>query len=368
MDYNTQETIKRYWQQFFRDQLPNMSDEERRAFEQEFEKRFETLVEGATGEGRTGFLDMVGFSGKGVQPFGEIPYPRLKADFDASVIPSQLHAAAELYYIYQHEVMKVFAVVDVLRRMFQLGQMRIQRGPGARGLYILEKWKPLRYTRRDRMIAYRRAFNYGRAPAPAGAVVNQNFHFQLVAFMSALAQYFRDLTIGEVIRGAQHIEHRPFGNIAVIQRIGTDLRFALDRASYGNILALTQEVGHYLSSVLDLLDTPDIKKSFDANTKWDVIEIVSNRYLGGQRELSQRTKMAESGRRVLQYIADNEFRTGIDPVNFQVETQAVGSHAEAWIAAYRLTPEGRQFPGITRSLRWAIGLPDRSGQRIAAVG
>ena len=82
------------------------------------------------------------------------------------------------------------------------------------------------------------------------------------------------------LSGAQHIEHRPFGNIAVMQRIGTDLRFALDRASYGNILALTQEVGHYLSSVLDLLDTPDIKKSFDANTKWDVIEIVFNRHLG----------------------------------------------------------------------------------------
>jgi hypothetical protein len=78
--------------------------------------------------------------------------------------------------------------------------------------------------------------------------------------------------------------------------------------------------------------------------------------------------MAESGRRVLQYVADNEFRTGIDPVNFQVESQAVGSHAEAWIAAYRLTPEGRQFPGVTRSLRWAIGLNDGAGQRVAAVG
>ena len=27
-----------------------------------------------------------------------------------------------------------------------------------------------------------------------------------------------------------------------------------------------------------------------------------------------------------------------------------------WIAAYRLTQEGRNFPGVDRSLRWAIGL------------
>ena len=49
--------------------------------------------------------------------------------------------------------------------------MRIQRGPGARGLYLLEKWQPLRYGARDRLTAYMRVFNYGRAPRPAGAIV-----------------------------------------------------------------------------------------------------------------------------------------------------------------------------------------------------
>jgi hypothetical protein len=226
----------------------------------------------------------------------------------------------------------------------------------------------LRYSRRDRLIAYRRAFNYGTAPAPAGAVVNRNFHFQLVALMSALAQYFRDLTIGEVIRGGPLIEHRPFGNIAVIQRIGTDLRFALDRSVYGNILALAQEVGHYLSTVLELFDAPDIRKAFDATNRWMVLEAVSNRYLGGMAELSQRSKMAESGRRVLQWIADNDFRTVINPHAFQTEAAPIGAHAEAWVAAYRLTPEGVRFPGVTRSLRWAVGLPDREARRVAAAG
>ncbi|MDM9327755.1 hypothetical protein QU803_24090, partial [Enterobacter hormaechei subsp. steigerwaltii] len=112
--------------------------------------------------------------------------PAITPDFDDSIVPSQLHAAAELYYIYQHERMKIFEVVDTLLRLFRLGKMRIQRGPGARGLYLLEKWKPLRYTRQDRMVAYRRAFNYGTAQAPAGAVVNRNFHRQMVGFMVAV--------------------------------------------------------------------------------------------------------------------------------------------------------------------------------------
>ena len=84
---------------------------------------------------------------------------------------------------------------------------------------------------------------------------------KFVAFMSSLAQYTRDLTVSEVIKGSQQINDRPFGNIASIQRLGTDLRYALDRSSYGNILALTHEVGQYLRTALDLFEAPDIMKN-----------------------------------------------------------------------------------------------------------
>jgi hypothetical protein len=355
MAFETNETIKRLWQKFLRVELDAMPPEDRQKFEQQFEERFEELLRKGAGDGRDGFLDLIGFGPDGAPPFEKISYPYITPDFDDAIIPSQLHAAAELYYIYQHERMKVFQVADVLRRLFQQGRIRIQRGPGARGLYLLEKWKPLRYSLRDRMIAYRRVFNYGTAPSPAGAITNRIFHRQLVAFMVAVAQFFRDLLIGEVIRGGQLISQRPFGSVATVQRLGIDLRFALDRASYGNILALTTETGHYLRTMLQLVDAPDIKKAFDANTKWDVIEIVSNRYLGGMGELSQRAKMAESGRRILQWVADSDFKTAVDPILFQSEARPFGNHAEAWIAAYRMTPEGRGFQGVIPTLRRLLG-------------
>ncbi len=357
MTYNTTETIQRLWSTFLRDQLGSMPAEERKQYEQQLEDRFSELLKGAAdGSGSPdSFLDMIGFGPKGPVPFENVSYPYIQPDFDDSIVPSQLHAAAELYYIYQHERMKVFQVIQVLQRLFREGRMRIQRGPGARGLYLLEKWKPLRYNIRDRMMAYRRAFNYGNAQPPAGAITNRNFHRQMVGFMVAVAQYFRDLLIGEVIRGGQLIEQRPFGSIGTVQRIGLDLRYALDRSTYGNILALTMETGHYLNTILNLLDAPDIKKAFDANTKWDVIEIVSNRYLGGIAEPSQRAKMAESGRRILQFVADNDFKTAIDPILFQSELRPMGPHAEAWLAAYRMTPEGRSFSGVTPALKSVIG-------------
>src|SRR5439155_1988574 len=115
-------------------------------------------------------------------------------------------------------------------------------------------------------------FNYGTLAPRAGAEIYRNFHRQFVAFNAAIAQYFRDLLIGEVIRGSALIDQRPFGSQATIQRLGIDLRWGLDRATYGYIVSLTVETGNYLKTVMDMLDTPDIKKAFDANTKWDVIE------------------------------------------------------------------------------------------------
>jgi hypothetical protein len=362
MAYETHETIQRLWQRLLREELAGLPPEQRRAVASEFEARFGELLKGASGDGGDAFVDLIGLGKDGAVPFGDVAYPSLVADFDEAVVPSQLHAAAELYFIYQHERMGVFRVAEVLRRLFHEGRMRVQRGPGARAIYLLEKWQPLRYGSRDRLTAYMRVFNYGKAPRPAGAIVNLNFHFQLVALMTALAQYFRDLTIGEVIRGGQDIEQRPFGTLATIQRLGADLRYALDRASYGNVLALTHESGLYLKQLLDLFEAPDIKKSFDANNKWDVIEQVLNRFMGGARELSQRAKMAESGRRVLLWVAGNDFSVLEDPQRFQIEAQPAAAHAEAWIAAYRMTDEGRRFPGVAQSLRWAVGLPPRDAR------
>ncbi|MDB5672326.1 MAG: hypothetical protein JWO25_3285 [Alphaproteobacteria bacterium] len=367
MANDNNEVIQRLFQRFFRDELPGLSTADRSALEGEFEDRYGELLQRSSSGTSAGFSDLVGFGDGPVKPFDALPVPLLRNDFDESVIPPQLLAAAELYYIYQMERMKLFRVVNVLRRLFENGQIRIQRGPGARGLYILEKWRPIRYKRRDRLIAYRRVFNYGRAPIPAGAIVNRNFHFQMVAFMNAMSQYFRDLTIGQVIRGSMDINDRPFAALAIVQRVGTDLRYQLDRASYGNILALTREVGQYLQQVFELLDTPDIKRSFDANTKWDVIEQVADRYLDGALEMSQRAKMAEAGRRSLQWIAENDFRSSLSPLVFEADSRVIGAQADAWIAAYRLTAEGRRFPSNqTDRMAWAPGLDAASASRIAA--
>jgi hypothetical protein len=359
MTYKTQQTIDRTWQQFVRDQLRDIPPEQRDQLEEELARRYSKLTNTAGGSEQNAFFDLLGFGKNGTLSFADVPAPPVAADFDDAIFPSQIQASAQLYFIFQHERMGVFRIAKILKDLFHAGRMRMQQGPGARMLYVLEKWEPLRFSAQHRLAAYKRVFNYGRTPAPPGGIVNRNFHFQLVGLMSALAQYYRDLTIGDVIRGANTLDQRPYGNIATAQRIALDMRYAMDRASYGNIVALTLETNLYLKQVLELFDTPDIKKAFDANNKWDVLEQAMNRYGGGARELTQRAKMADAGRQVLGWMARGDFDSTVDPNLFQVETRQVGANAEAWIAAYRMTEEGRRFPGVTRSLNWAVGLPPR---------
>lgn len=354
MSVKDKETVQRLFSQFIREALENLPPDQRARYQAELQKRADDLLRASASGEPTSFVDMVGLGTRGTLKFDDITTPFIEPDFDAAVIQSQLHAAAELYYIYQHERMKVFQCVSVLLRLWRGGQIRVQRGPGARALYLVEKHHPLRYKFTDRMLAYRRVFNYGTQAAPGGAAVYQNFHRQFVAFNAAVAQYFRDLLISEVIQGGPTLNQRPFGSQATIQRLGTDLRWGLDRATYGNIVALTAEAGNYLKVVLDMLETPDIKKAFDANTKWDVIEFVSKRHLGGAGEISQRTKMADAGRRLLQWAADDPFKTS-DFHLFQAQIQPLGPVAEEWIAAFRMVPEGRSFRGITPAMQAMLG-------------
>jgi hypothetical protein len=355
MSLKNKETLQRLFAQLSRDLLADVAPADRNRYQALFQQRADELVRAATDQKSPGaFTDLIGLGANNALPFEAVSFPSIQPDFDEAVVPTQLHSAAELYYVYQHERMKVFQVAAVLLRLFHDGRMRIQSGAGARSLYLIEKHLPLRYKMRDRMIAYRRAFHYGKVTPPPRAICFRGFHRQFVAFNSALAQYFRDLLVGEVIRGGHLLDQRPFGSQATIERLGTDLRWQLDRATYGHIVSLTIETSNYLRTVLDALDTPDIKKAFDANTKWDVIEIVSQRHLGGAAALSQRTKMAEAGRQLLMFIADNPFRTR-DHSTFQAEVQPLGRAAESWIAAYRMLPEGQQFRGVTPALKSILG-------------
>ncbi|MFM2069122.1 MAG: hypothetical protein RLZZ584_4031 [Pseudomonadota bacterium] len=107
MNFQTTETIQRLWETFLQEQLASLPPEQRDGMATQFEERLGELMQKNGGQGGDGaFFDLLGMGPQGNVGFDKIGYPYLQPDFDDSIVPSQLHAAAELYYIYQHERMK----------------------------------------------------------------------------------------------------------------------------------------------------------------------------------------------------------------------------------------------------------------------
>ena len=117
--------------------------------------------------------------------------------------------------------------------------MRLSAGPGAFALYQFDRREVLRYTRRDRLSAYRRAFGYGTAPVPTGSRANTDFHNLFTHFINQVALYWRDKRISDVIR--ERAYDPSFGSIAIVRRAGLDLRNNLKFTSFGHLNVLASK-------------------------------------------------------------------------------------------------------------------------------
>jgi hypothetical protein len=222
--------------------------------------------------------------------------------YDETVVSQRIVAAADLYYIYQHERIGVFRVVRKLQDLFRAGAVRLSSGEGAFALYQFDRRGVLRYTRADRLSAYRRAFGYWRAaPLTAGARANTEFHPLFVHFVNQVALYWRDKRISDVIR--ERAQDPSFGSIAIVRRSALDLRNNLKFMSFGHINVLRVEVMQLLEEAFRILGSDDVKRLFGADNAWDVIEEVLARYFRERLVTSPRQAMAISGREILRWLS-----------------------------------------------------------------
>src|SRR5262249_1663294 len=139
-----------------------------------------------------------------------------------------------------HERIGVFRVVQKLQELFRAGAVRLAGGDGAFALYQFDRREVLRYTQRDRLAAYRRAFGYGRTPLPSGSRPNTDFHGRFAQFVNQVTLFWRDKRISDVIR--ERAYDPSFGSIAVVRRAGLDLRNNLKFTSFGHLNVLRVEM------------------------------------------------------------------------------------------------------------------------------
>ena len=81
-----------------------------------------------------------------------------------------------------------------------------------------------------------------------------------------------------------------------------------------------------------MLDSPDVKAQFGADTPWDLIELVTWQYFHQSVAASAMNRMATSGRAILQWLAE-PFVLTTDRKIFEAELYPIAEPAEEWISS-----------------------------------
>src|SRR6266542_4035871 len=138
------------------------------ALAEELNKQLDAMVAALTGADAAsvpppdkGLAQLVGVGPEAAAALGQTRIPLAVSVYDETVVSERVVAIGDLYYIYQHETIGVFRVMQRLQELFRAGTVRLSAGEGAYGLYQFDRRDVLRYTLRDRLSAYRRAPGYG---------------------------------------------------------------------------------------------------------------------------------------------------------------------------------------------------------------
>jgi hypothetical protein len=298
-----------------------------------------------------GLAQLAGLGPDAAADLGKTRIPHGVESYDETVTSERIIAVGDLYYIYQHERIGVFRVVQKLQELFKAGTVRLSSGPGAFALYQFDRREVLRYTQRDRVQAYRRALGYGSAPVPAGSRANTDFHHLFTHFVNQVTLFWRDKRISDVIR--ERAYDPSFGSIAIVRRAGLDLRNNLKFTSFGHLNVMRVEVMQLLDEAFRILNSEDIKRLFGADNAWDVIEEVLVRHFNERLVTSPRQRMAVAGRDILRWLGQAHVQQS-QRAQFEALLIDIAEDAEEWLtSAQSLGLSGRNSQ--TRVLPWDRG-------------
>jgi len=306
-----------------------------------------------------GLAALVGIGPEAATEFGVTRVPSGVEPYDETVTSERIVAVGDLYYIYQHEKIGVFRVVQKLQELFRAGSVRLSAGSGAYALYQFDRREVLRYTQRDRRSAYRRVLGYGGAPVPAGSRANESFHGLFSHFINQVALYWRDKRISDVIR--ERAYDPSFGSVAIVRRAGLDLRNNLKFTSFGHLNVMRVEVMQLLDEAFRILNADDIKRLFGADNAWDVVEEVLIRYFNERLVTSPRQRMGVAGRELLRWLAQPHILQNAR-APFEAMLLEIAEYAEEWLtSAQAMGLADRRTTG--RVLPWDSRSPMAAGAR-----
>jgi hypothetical protein len=255
-----------------------------------------------------------------------IDLPDLEDNVQADIIKDNVLALSALYFAAQLEELKFFQVADKVAEQFQTGMIPTSRSVGGESIYRYIKDAVTRFTENERRSIYARAFGFAQGSVDE-PLPNREFADLWIRFLSAVSILTREenATMRQALTNQQ------------VFKSARDLAVNLSLHGYGIAHFAAVEIQDLVKNLIKMLSFQDVLAAYGVTDIWQLVERVSGIYLGGAVNSVRQRTLAQSGARIIQFLATHQpqLASNADPrqatINFLRE-KALIADVESWLA------------------------------------
>ncbi len=257
---------------------------------------------------------------EGRQSSIDIDLPDLEAGTEADIVSENVNALSAIYFSAMLEELKMFAVMEKVVEQFMNGALPIKRSSAGDPLYRYHRDAQTRITEFERRGLYARSFGMAQGSVDE-ALPNREFNDLWFRYLSAVSLYGRELKSTE----------RRLVSKEQVFKSARDLAVNLSLHGYGMAHFAAIDLQTQIKSMKDTLSAPDVLGAYGVRDVWQLVERVSNMYLGGAVNGVRQRTMAQSGAKIIQWLADSS-SVLVGPLRDLNIDDMLISHVERWLS------------------------------------
>jgi hypothetical protein len=215
--------------------------------------------------------------------------------------PDHIRGVSMLYAAFQLDVMGIIKVVDRNVEIFMNGQLPVSNDLAGNALNAYYWDTVNRMSEGARWMQYSRVFGAKGGEVSKEVQPNTAFDDLMLHFLSSLAEYNRQQATAALLGNNRALSLNAEG----VREAGRRLAANCTLFGYGYTQFAAKKLQQHVQTVLNILKLPDIQNAWGVQSAWQVVERVSSQEFKTTPNVVKYRTMAESGKRVLDLVAQN---------------------------------------------------------------
>jgi hypothetical protein len=255
----------------------------------------------------------------------DVDLPDLEEETQATILKDNVNALAAVYFAAMLEDYKVFDVANTVADQFMQGILPLSRGPGGNSIYDYIRATPNRFTAVERRTIYAQSLGLAQGSVDV-QLPNREFQDLWIRFVSTASLANRQASLANsrlVTTGALVTPEQVF-------KAAKDLAVNLSLHGYGIGHFAAIELQKLIKTVMAMLSFPDVIAAYGVRDIWQLVERVSQLYLGGSVNGVRQRTMAHHGAKIIEFLAQQAAQ--LSGAFTTLDLSPINTNVEQWLA------------------------------------